>query len=150
MSTLNLEQLARNFMPQLFGNAAEVSRDAATTTDGSFKPAVDVFDTPSAYILHASIAGAKKSALDVSWDAVRHAVNISGFIERPAEVDEEMMNSLAQSERQVGLFETKVNLGENVYIDADAITAKLEDGVLRIEVPKEKEGWTEIKKVDIE
>ena len=35
-------------------------------------------------------------------------------------------------------------------VDADSITAKLEDGILVIEVPKLDKDYVEIKKVDIE
>jgi HSP20 family protein len=34
-------------------------------------------------------------------------------------------------------------------VDSDAITAKMEDGVLRIDVPKLDAGYVEIKKVDV-
>lgn len=35
-------------------------------------------------------------------------------------------------------------------MDAEGITAKLEDGVLRVEVRKEEEGFVEVRKVDVE
>jgi len=35
-------------------------------------------------------------------------------------------------------------------VDGDAISAKLEDGVLIVTVPKVEKEWTEVKRVDIQ
>jgi HSP20 family protein len=72
-------------------------------------------------------------------------------IHRPG--DEEFLKTLALDERRVGVFERKVRLGSRAnpaQIDSDGISAKMEDGVLRVEVPKLDAGYVEIKKVDIE
>jgi HSP20 family protein len=56
-------------------------------------------------------------------------------------------------ERKVGAFERKIRLGSRANparVDAEGITAKLEDGVLRVEVRKEEEGFVEVRKVDVE
>jgi HSP20 family protein len=68
---------------------------------------------------------------------------------------------LVQGERRVGEFAREVRLppktwaavdenGREDEIDADGITAKMEDGVLVVTVPKVEKEWTEIRKVDIE
>lgn len=70
---------------------------------------------------------------------------------RPGE--EELLKTLALDERKVGAFDRKVRLGSRAnpaQVDVDGITARLEDGVLRVEVPKLDAGYVEIKKVDIE
>jgi len=106
----------------------------------------------SRYVVHASLPGVKKSDIDVSWNAGNSSVVISGVVHRPEEVDEDMMNTLAKDERKVGAFERSVRLGgQDVKIDVEGIGAKLEDGVLRVVVPKVREDeWTEVRKVDIE
>jgi HSP20 family protein len=56
-------------------------------------------------------------------------------------------------ERKVGAFERKVRLGTRAHpaqIDVDGITAKLDNGILLVEVPKLNGEFVEIKKVDIE
>lgn len=143
------------FLSTLFGpnglDLSKLNKNAASRAaggDGTFKPSIDVFSTQKAYIVHASLPGAKKSDLDVSWNASAGSLHISGVVTRPKEVDEELLSMMAVDERQIGLFERDVRLGEE-RVDADGITAKLEDGVLRIEVPKVEE-WTEVRKVDIE
>lgn len=53
----------------------------------------------------------------------------------------------------MGAFERKIRLGSRANparVDAEGITAKLEDGVLRVEVRKEEEGFVEVRKVDVE
>lgn len=116
-----------------------------------FSPEADIFDTPSAYIVHISLPGAKKEDVGVNWDAEKSELSIAGVVYRPG--DEEFLKTLAMNERKVGPFERKIRLGTRAnpaHVDADGITAKLEDGVLRVEVRKEDEEFVEIKKVDIE
>lgn len=118
--------------------------------DKGFSPAVDVFDTTRAYYIHLSLAGAKKQDLDVSWDAENFQIIVSGIIHRPG--DEEFLKTIAIDERDIGLFERKIKLGtkaDPVSVDADGISAKMEDGVLIISVPKHEE-FVEIRKVDID
>jgi len=56
-------------------------------------------------------------------------------------------------ERKVGAFERKVRLGSlanPAQVDVDGISAKLEDGILRVEIPKQDKDYVEVKMVDIE
>ncbi|KAF2442699.1 HSP20-like chaperone, partial [Karstenula rhodostoma CBS 690.94] len=117
-----------------------------------FSPEADIFDTPSAFVVHVSLPGAKKEDVGVNWDAEKSELSIAGVIYRPG--DEEFIKTLAMDERKVGPFERKVRLGTRANpaaIDADGITAKLEDGVLRVEVPKMGDSdFVQVRKVDIE
>lgn len=158
MGTMDLNNLANMFQTHLFGGNndntnAETNKDIAmigADNDGTFRPAIDVFDTPSSYIIHASLPGAKKVDIDVSFNAAANAVVLAGVISRPAEVDEEMLSALAQDERAIGMFERSVTLAAGIAVDVEGISAKLEDGILRVEVPKIQDEWTEVKRVDIE
>ena len=138
-----LGQMLKNF-------GVDLGSQRSPEDDKDFSPAVDVFDTPQAHYVHLSLAGAKKQDLGVSWDAENFQVIVSGIIHRPG--DEEFLKTLAVDEREIGLFERKIKLGtktDPVSIDADTISAKMEDGVLMIKVPKHEE-FIEIKKVDIQ
>jgi HSP20 family protein len=121
--------------------------------DGSFTPSIDLFSTPTSYILHTSLPGAKKPDLDITYNSTRNSITISGVITRP-DVSENMMNCLIQDERrEVGMFEREIKLEDGVKIDEEKIGAKLEDGVLRVIVPKiteEEEGWESVRKVELE
>lgn len=153
----DLNELASQFLPHLFSNNNVSNPFAprgnhAAKADGSFTPAVDLFNISSKYLIHASLPGAKKSDIDVSWNANNSSISISGVVHRPAGVDEEMLNTMAVDERQIGLFERSIKLSdEDVSIDVDGISAKLEEGVLIVTVPKLlQDEWTEVRKVDIE
>lgn len=166
MGNFDLGALAQMFQSQLFGNNNTddipnirnpfTNGPTATKEDGTFRPAIDVFDIPSAYIIHASLPGAKKSDINITYSSTSHSVTISGLIARPAEVTEEFLDTLALDERQIGIFERVVRLSghgddsKTTGVDVDGISAKLEDGVLRVEVPKVEDEWTEVRKVDVE
>ena len=138
--------LAELFQSQLFG---EDNNNDKSNED--FKPEVDVFDTNEAFIVHVSLPGAKKEDVGVNWDAEKSELSVAGFIYRPG--DEELLKTLALDERKVGVFQRKVRLGSRAnpaQVDVDGIAARLEDGILRVEVPKLDSGYVEIKKVDIE
>ncbi|KAL5114341.1 hypothetical protein ACEQ8H_007778 [Pleosporales sp. CAS-2024a] len=136
---------------QFWNQFVETDANATTKDNGDVVPDADVFDTESAYVVHISLPGAKKEDVGVNWNAEKSELSVAGVIYRPG--DEEFLRTLAMDERKVGPFERKLRLGTRAspaHIDADGITAKLEDGILRVEVPKLDSGYVEIKKVDIE
>lgn len=121
------------------------------TGEENFIPEADVFDTESSYVVHLSLPGAKKEDVGVSWDSEKSELTVAGVVHRPG--DEQFLQTLAMDERKVGAFERKIRLGSlanpaNVVVDE--ITAKLEDGILRVEVPKLDKDYVEVKMVDIE
>jgi HSP20 family protein len=123
-----------------------------TDAENNFTPPIDVFSTPAAYVLHVALPGAKKEDVGVNWDAEKSELNVAGVVYRQG--DEEFLKTLSKKERRVGMFERSVKLPpgeeEKEEVDGDNITAKLEDGVLIVTVPKVEKEWTEVKKVDIE
>lgn len=148
-----MQDLAQMFSESLFGgdNATTTNNNDGTAKSEDFKPEADVFDTPSSYVIHVSLPGAKKEDVGVSWDAEKSKLNVAGVIYRPG--DEELLKALALDERKVGAFERSVRLGSRAnpaQVDAEGITAKLEDGVLRVTVPKLNGEFVEIRKVDVE
>lgn len=137
--------MAQMFQDQLFDGGEK--QDKAE----DFKPEADIFDTPESFVVHVSLPGAKKEDVGVNWDAEKSELSIAGVIYRPG--DEDFLKTLALDERKVGAFERKVRLGSRAnpaQVDVDGISARMEDGVLRVDVPKLDSGYVEIKKVDIE
>jgi HSP20 family protein len=105
-----------------------------------FEPRADIFDTPSNYMIHLSLPGAKKEDLGVDWDGENSTLRVGGVVHRPG-VDEETLNLLAVDgrRREVGVFEKKIHLGtkrDPAKIDIAGINAKMTDGVLVVKVPK--------------
>jgi HSP20 family protein len=144
------------FTAQLFNQFTNTHPSNTTnatkpTESEDYTPDADIFDTDSTYVVHVSLPGAKKEDVGVNWDAEKSELSIAGVIYRPG--DEDFLKTLALNERKVGAFERKIRLGTRANpanVDADGMTAKLEDGVLRVEVPKLDSGYVEIRKVDIE
>lgn len=136
---------ANLFQEQMFGENGDQEKSE------EFQPDVDVFDAAEAFVIHVSLPGAKKEDIGVNWDAEKSELSIAGVVYRPG--DEEFLKTLAMDERKVGAFDRKVRLGSRAnpaQVDIDAITARMEDGILRVEVPKLDSGYVEVKKVDIE
>lgn len=133
--------------------SGEVNRENEDE-ENSFTPPIDTFATETHFVLHVALPGAKKEDVGINWDADKGVLNIAGVIYRQG--DEEFLKTLTQGERKVGVFERAIKLpppgskDEMDEIDGDAITAKLEDGVLVVRVPKVEKEWTEVKRVDIE
>lgn len=112
-------------------------------------PPVDMFRTASQYIIHISLPGAKKEDLSIGYDDETSTLRVAGVVHRPG-VDEEMYRNLVVSgrEKEVGVFERIVRLGTNevpACVVSQRIEAKLEEGILRVFVPKGQQGEDEKK-----
>ena len=135
-------------------NVDESNNDNNNNNSASgFTPPVDLFTTDRAYVLHVALPGAKKEDIGVNWDPERGVLNIAGVVHRPG--DEEFLSTLTSGERKIGLFERSIKLppvgtSEKDEVDGLSISAKMEDGVLIVTVPKIEKEWTEIHKVDIQ
>jgi HSP20 family protein len=105
-----------------------------------FTPVIDVFDTPNKYIVHVSLPGAKKSDLSIDYEAEESVLRLAGVVHRPG-VDEDVYQGLVMEERgrEVGVFEREVRFGTQAapaFVVVEEISAKLEDGVLKVVLPK--------------
>ncbi|ETN46818.1 uncharacterized protein HMPREF1541_01007 [Cyphellophora europaea CBS 101466] len=108
--------------------------------DVDFEPRSDIFDTPSSYVVHLSLPGAKKQDVGVDWDGENSVLRVTGVVHRP-DVDEQMLAQLVVNgrKRENGVFEKAIRLGtkrDPANIDVSGITAKMTDGVLVVKVPK--------------
>ena len=140
---------------QAFREYGQRSGGPTTASDESntFSPPVDVFNTKDAYVVHVALPGARKEDIGVTWNPDAGTLDVAGVVHRPG--DEVFLETLAAGERRVGLFERSVALPpagaeDKADVDGFNITAKMEDGILVVVVPKLEKEWTEIRKVDIE
>ncbi|PNP47416.1 hypothetical protein TGAMA5MH_01235 [Trichoderma gamsii] len=151
------EQAERYYRPADGENARQEQQPQSDEADDSFTPPIDIFNTPTAFILHAALPGAKKEHIGVTWNPQSRTLRIAGVVHRPG--DEAFLQTLTSvQERRVGLFEKEVKLppagvseeDQDVEVDGSGITAKMEEGVLIVSVPKVEKEWMEVRKVDIE
>ncbi|KAH8878842.1 HSP20-like chaperone [Thozetella sp. PMI_491] len=120
--------------------------------EDAFVPPVDIFNTDNNWTVHIALPGAKKEDIAVNWDAAKSSLAVSGVVYRPG--DEVFLTGMVAGERKVGLFERSIQLppagnDDKEEVDGNGITAKLEDGILVVVVPKAEKEWTEVRKVDI-
>ncbi|PNY22661.1 Heat shock protein 16 [Tolypocladium capitatum] len=132
----------------------QAQRHAGQSGDGhAFSPPVDVFNTNVAYVVHVALPGARKEDIDVTWNPDAGSLDVAGVVHRPG--DEAFLDTLVAGERRIGAFERSIALpppraDEKQDVDGFHISAKMEDGVLYVVLPKVEKEWTVIQKVDIE
>ena len=104
-------------------------RVAADSPVTDWVPAVDIIEEKDRFLLRADVPGVAADDIDVSMDA--GVLNLSG--ERRTEVKSEQ-SGVQRIERATGRFFRRFTLPETA--DADGITAKYENGILEVSIPK--------------
>lgn len=128
-----LQQLAQG--PNLF---------TAEPAGGTWSPAVDIYETPTSFVLTAEVPGVKNSEIDVK--VADGTLILRGERRWEHDVKGEHFHRLESS---YGKFERTFSLSER--IDVDQITAELERGVLKLVLPKKASaGATKQIKVETE
>ena len=94
----------------------------------SWSPAIDLIETPDAYVLTADVPGVDPGSIDLSLTG--NTLNLRGL--KPAEDAHEP--TIAVLERRSGPFFRQVTLPGEVDFEATQAEARL--GVLRIRLPK--------------
>lgn len=116
--------------------------EASLTQGGGAFP-VDIKDTPEAIIVNAELPGFNKEDIKVSF--VDNMLSIKG--ERSREEKEEGADFL-RVERSYGTFSRSFSV--DVPVKQDEIKARYQDGVLEINLPKQKEAVKKEVSIDIE
>jgi HSP20 family protein len=98
----------------------------------SLTPAVDVEETPDAYVFRADLPGL--TAKDVKVTVHNDTLTLRGERKREEKKSE---GSLHRVERAYGAFERSFTLG--LPVRADQVKASYRDGVLEVHVPKAEE-----------
>ncbi len=92
-------------------------------------PSMDLVETQDTFVLKADLPGMSES--DVTIELENNVLTISG--ERKTE-HEERHEGYYRIERATGAFSRALSLPEG--IDADAVTAQFDNGVLTVRIPK--------------
>ncbi len=104
-------------------------------------PAVDVYETPAAYILMMDLPGVKKEDIHVKYS--------DGTLSISAEARGLQRNdgNWIMHERRVGRYVRGVNLGRGV--DPSTISANYSDGILELTISKPAEDMSEAVEIQI-
>jgi HSP20 family protein len=98
----------------------------------TFRPAVDIIDTPDAVLVHADVPGARPETIDLRVeDSVLH---LRAGVPTP----DQTPGRVVAREFGVGDYQRSLRLGPAV--DAAGITADLKNGVLTLRLPKTSAG----------
>jgi len=110
--------------------------DTPTTGNGSttrrWIPAMDLVETEGDFVLKADLPGLKEE--DVNIEVTENVLTVSG--ERKAE-HEDKREGYVRVERSYGSFRRSLRLPKGV--DAEAVTASFDNGVLEVHIPKPEE-----------
>ena len=116
-------------------------RGNAAVTAADWRPAVDIVEEKARFVLRADLPGVDREAIDVSME--------DGFLtitgERAAE-DRGDVDGIERYERVSGRFFRRFSLPETA--DAEGIKAKMQNGILEIDIPKQPE--VQPRRIDIE
>lgn len=135
MSLVRYNPVLNDFMPTSFTNVIDRFFNESLSRSGgsaySFVPKVDIVEAEKAFEIHVSAPGMNKE--DFKIDLKDNYLTISGERKFSQEKDGRNYHSI---ETQYGSFSRSFSLPENV--DASAITAKYNNGILEVYVPKDE------------
>jgi len=116
---------------EMWGRFAAVGEASPTC----WQPRVDLYETPSALIVKAELAGVESDDLDVTLVNHDRVILIRGRRGDP-ESQRSERTVYHQMEIYLGPFERTVALPRGIVVDRDAIQAAYHEGFLIIRLPK--------------
>jgi HSP20 family molecular chaperone IbpA len=128
MSESTLSQSALSQSTLQTNEPRDASATEATHTGRVLAPAVDIFENARTITLLADMPGVAPDQLEI--DLNEGVLTITGRVSPPREVQEDVV----LREYGPAMFQRKFTLSQSV--DQAKIEARLEDGVLRLELPK--------------
>lgn len=130
---------AMTSMRRLLSDLAAIEQEIARVGQGhrlfrergqsTWSPAVDIYETAETYVLSAEVPGLRSSEIDIR--VVDRELILRGERRWERDASAEHFHRLESS---YGKFERTFSLSEG--IDVESITAELDDGVLRVVLPK--------------
>ncbi|CAD5105912.1 Hsp20/alpha crystallin family protein [Zestomonas carbonaria] len=131
-----------NQYPRLLGKGGTgASQELMTATD--WAPAVDISETPEAYLIKAELAGVKREDIQVKIEGGQLSLRGERRFEK-----EDKDSKQHRVERFYGSFSRVFSLPEDA--DEEQIKAEYKDGVLNLTLPKRAEAARRSRDVNIE
>ncbi len=117
-----------------------VSRELET---GFFSPKVDIVDQEKQYKIKAELAGVDKDKLSITLED--GVLSIRASMEQ--ETSDEEGGKVIRRERHAGSYMRSFNVGHN--ISEEDISAKFENGLLELTIPKREEVAQKRKQIEV-
>ncbi len=97
----------------------------------SYAPAIDVYETPNAYVIECDAPGLKADGINLTFES--GSLHLHGEVVQRVPADA----SFLRQEYGVGDFDREIPLGRIVeFVDGDKAEAEYAHGVLTIRLPK--------------
>jgi HSP20 family protein len=126
------EEQAQNQMDRLFAHALGLHGQWQGASTRAWAPALDIAEGKDAYLVTVELPGVKLDDLEITLED--GLLTIQGERHFAHDSSEEQFHRV---ERSSGDFRRAITLP--AHVEADAVNASMEDGVLRILVPKAEE-----------
>jgi HSP20 family protein len=126
------EERAQDQLDRLFAHALGLHTQQASGRSSAWAPALDIAERTDAYLVAVELPGVKLDDLQITMED--GLLTIQGERQVTSESSKEQYHRV---ERSSGAFRRSITLPAHVM--ADAVEASMEDGVLRILVPKADE-----------
>jgi HSP20 family protein len=141
LKKIYLEELARiqdrinSLFEQALLPAEFEDREGGMSLPGTWAPAVDVLETEDSYLLFAELPGVVKE--DIQLQVRERRLELSG---RRHSLGEN--RNFLRMERSYGPFRRAFELG--MPVDTEGISAHFDRGILRVVIPKQGGGMTQV------
>jgi HSP20 family protein len=130
-------------MNQIFEDALARSRGREEgLRTGMWTPAVDIYENSDFVVVKAELPGVEKNRISV--EVKDGILSLRGERKFEKEVKEESFHRI---ERSYGSFQRSFSLP--VSVDQDQVTARFEDGVLEVKLPKKEKAKPKQIQVDV-
>jgi HSP20 family protein len=123
------EEQAQNQMDRLFAHVLGLHGQWQGASTRAWAPALDIAEGKDAYLVTVELPGVKLDDLEITLED--GLLTIQGERHFAHDSSEEQFHRV---ERSSGAFRRAITLP--AHVEADAVNASMEDGVLRILVPK--------------
>ena len=109
----------------------KIKKDGYNNQEYVVVPPADIYETENEFVIKAEMPGVNKDGINVTLD--NNELEITGKIN--SNLPDE--KNLKYSEFRLHNYQRKFNVGET--IDRNTLSAKLEDGILTLTLPKREE-----------
>jgi HSP20 family protein len=118
-------------LSRVLNGGDDASEDGSSIATSLWSPAVDIKEEESQFVLFADVPGVDPKSIDITMEG--GLITIKGERKASAETGK---NGFRRVERRYGTFYRRFSLPD--HADADKISAKCENGVLKVVVPKQE------------
>ena len=140
--TLNLVRYNKPMFDLVSSFFDDHMRPTLSESGEEYSPLVNIYEKDDIFYLEAQLPGIKKENVKLEIDGDYLSLSAEQCKENEVKSDKYYMKEIAQ-----GKFVRSFRFPQEV--DKDKLSAKFEDGILKVELPKKEEIKPEVKQIEI-